>query len=140
MLDFKYGHSSALVASLPVDTGAVISDGAWVVLTTTGTAKNQVGAYDAATQGVAFQVYGGNEVRFDTQALKVVSVALGRSYVGITDKFAKVTINPGDPLTLQDGIITKATLTGTGATPVTGIIGYAISSNANGTSLTFTKA
>jgi len=141
MLDFKYGHASALVGSLPVDTGVVIVDGQWTVFdTTTGKLKKQSGAYDAATQGVALQAYGGNDVRFDTQALKVVSVALGKSYVGVTDQFASVTINPGDPLTLQDGVITKATLTGTGAVASTAVIGYALSANATGGSLTFTKA
>ena len=97
---------SALLKSYPTVPGEVIKEGEWVVFNNDGTVSKQVGAYDGAKK--AFVVIGGNDRRFDSKALGVITICLGILH-GETDVIQPVTINAGERLTLLDGKLTKAT-------------------------------
>ena len=126
MLNILSGYETANIKSVPFKASEVIADGEWVVFDgTTGKVIKQTGAYDIAV-GVAFPVFGGNDVRFDSKEMDAVSVVTAKSFVGETDKFAAVTINAGAPLTIADGVLTNATA---GAS----VVGYALTSNTSGT-------
>lgn len=131
--DLVKGHEYALLQSDAAKAGTAIEEGQWVVFDpVTSEFVPQVGKYDPATQGAIFPVYGGNKVRFDSQALGVVTVAMGKSFVGRTNKVAAVAIKKGDALTVLDGVITKAALTGAEITPATAIIGWCTKANTDG--------
>lgn len=126
MLNILSGYETANIRSLPYKAAETIADGNWVVFDgSTGKVIKQTGTYSAATAGKAFVVMGGNDVRFDSKNMGVVSVVTAKSFVGETDKFAAVTINAGDPLTVSDGVLAKAA---TGNT----VVAYAISDNTSG--------
>lgn len=130
MLNILYGHDSALLKSFSVGTGQSIDDGDWVSFNaSTGKLEKITGTYDGTV--AAFPVYGGNKVRFDAQALGVVTVCMGKSFAAETDKVASATIVPGDALSIISGVVTKANSTF--------VIGYALSSNTAG-SVSFTRA
>lgn len=131
--DITKGHAYSIMESQPVKAGAVIEEGEWAVYDpTTSEFVKQAGVYDPATQGAAFPIYGGNKVRYDSQALGVVTAVFGTSYIGRTDKVAAVAIKKGDALTVTDGILTKATLTGGTITPATAIVGWCTKANTDG--------
>ena len=96
---------TALLKSFPTAPNQVITEGEWVVFNNDGTVSKQAGVYDGAKK--AFVVIGGNDRRFDSKTLGVVTVCLGQLY-GETDVVQPVTINAGDRLTLLDGKLTKA--------------------------------
>lgn len=109
MLNILSGYETANVKSLPFKANEVLADGEWAVFdSVTHKLKKQSSTYDAATDGKAFVVFGGNDVRFDSKQMSALSVITATSFVGETDKFAAVTINAGDPLTVADGVLTKA--------------------------------
>ena len=126
MFNILSGYETANVKSYAFKQGEVIKDGEWVVFDkAVGKLVKQVGVYDPATQGVAFPVFGGNDVRFDSKFMGNVSVITATSFAGETDVIAATTIGIGDMLTIEDGKITKA------ASNV-GIIGYCTKPNTNG--------
>ena len=126
MFNILSGYETANIKSYAFKPGDVIKDGDWVVFdTATGKLVKQVCVYDPATQGVAFPVFGGNDVRFDSKFMGNVSCITATSFVGETDVLKAVTINIGDMLTIEDGAITKATAN-------VGIIGYCTKPNTNG--------
>ena len=109
MLNILSGYETANVKSLPYKTGETLADGEWAVFdSVTHKLKKQASAYAAATDGKVFVVFGGNDVRFDSKAMSALSVVTAKSFVGETDKFAAVTIHAGDPLTVANGVLTKA--------------------------------
>ena len=123
MFNILSGYETANIKSYPFKQGEVIKDGQWVVFDkSAGALVKQVGAYDPATMGVAFPVFGGNDVRFDSKAMGNVSCVTASSYTGETDVLAQVTIGLGDQLTITDGVITKST-------DGKGVIGYCTKPN-----------
>jgi hypothetical protein len=87
MFNILSGYETANIKSYAFKDGAVIKDGEWVVFdTATGKLVKQAGAYDPITQGRAFPVFGGNDVRFDSKFMGNVSVITATSFVGETDK------------------------------------------------------
>lgn len=137
MFNILSGYETANIKSYAFKDGEVIADGDWVVFdTAVGKLVKQVGAYNVATQGVAFPVFGGNDVRFDSKFMGNVSVITAHSFVAETDAVQAVTIVAGDALTLEDGKLTKAD-------PATvaprAVVGYATGSNTNGV-LEFVRA
>lgn len=114
MLNILSGYESANIKSLPYKAGTSLVDGTWVVFGKTADAGKliaQAGDYSAATDGKAFVVSGGNDVRFDSKEMGNISVVTAKSFVGETDKFAAVSIYPGMPLTLKDGALVDAEVT-----------------------------
>lgn len=122
-LDLLHGRESAGCMSSKIATGETIDSGEWVYLTASGV-KKIVGAYDS-TKGKAYAVFGGNVNRLDGKYGDVVTICFNSAYVGDTNKVAAVTINPGDPLTVTDGVLTKAA-------DFTTAIAQAITSNTSG--------
>lgn len=129
MFNIKYGHQTgALLKSFPYKDGAELDNGDWCLFdTATGKLVKQTGVYNELTQGVAFPVYGDNVVRFDSKTMGSVTVAMGRTFHAETDKVAAVSIKAGDPLTLDGGILTKATDANKGT-----IVGFATTPAING--------
>lgn len=126
MLNLLSGYETANIKSVPVKAGESVADGNWVVFDgTTGKVIKQASTFDIAA-GKAFPVFGGNDVRFDSKQMDVVSIVTASSYVGETDKFAAVTINAGAPLTVANGVLTNATA---GAS----VVAYALTDNTSGT-------
>lgn len=127
------GYESGFIKSYAFKAGEVIADGNWVVFDkVSGGLVKQTGALTVA-QGLAFPVFGGNSVRFDSKELGVVSCITSKSFVGETDAVQAVTINVGDALTLLDGLLTKADTTGatTAVSPLV-VVGYATKPSING--------
>ena len=133
MFNIISGYESGIVKSFDFKTGEVVKDGEWVVFDqATGKLAKQVGAYAPATQGVTFPVFGGNDVRFDSKQMGALSCVTSKAFYGETDMVQPVTINVGDALTLLDGKLTKAVLTGTDAVSALAVVGYATKPSING--------
>jgi hypothetical protein len=105
-LDLLHGRESAGCMSAKIVKDEIIDSGEWVYQTATGV-KKVTGAYDP-TKGKAYVVFGGNVNRLDGKYGDAVTVCFNSAYIGDTNKVAAVTINPGDPLTVTDGVLTKA--------------------------------
>ncbi|MDD2231247.1 MAG: hypothetical protein PHY48_17830 [Candidatus Cloacimonetes bacterium] len=121
MFNISSGYETGNIKSYQTEPGAVIKSGTWVVFSkTSGKLIPQVGLYDPAVQGITFPVFGGNDVRFDSKAMGVVSCVTASSFAGETDEVAAVTIVPGDFLTVQDGQLTKANLATASAFSIVG--------------------
>lgn len=131
MFNIISGYESGIVKSFAFKTGEVVKDGEWVVFDkATGKLVKQTGVYDPATQGVAFPVFGGNDVRFDSKQMGAVSCITSKSFYGETDMVQAVTIQVGDALTIEDGKLTKATVD---ASTLSGaVVGYATKPLLNG--------
>lgn len=126
MLNILSGYETANIKSVPYKAAESITDGSWVVFDgATGLVKAQVSTYTMATDGKAFIVFGGNDVRFDSKELGAVSVVTSASFAGETDKFAAVSIVAGAPLTLLGGVLTNAVA---GAN----VVAYALTDNTSG--------
>ena len=129
MLNILSGYDTANIKSLPSKADAVLADGEWAVFdSVTHKLKKQASTYAAATDGKAFIVFGGNDVRFDSKQMGAISVVTAKAFVGETDKFAAITINAGDPLTVSNGVLTNALEFGTAA--VAGKRTYKVATNA----------
>lgn len=124
MLNIVIGNEAAGLFSFDTNTSQTIAAGEFAVFST-GKLSKQSGVLAATTK--VLPVYAGNDVRFDTKALSKVTVATAKGAVFETDKFAAVSYNPGDQLSVADGKLCKVDGTNTVA------VAYALSSATGGT-------